>query len=177
MKKRIFASFLAAFTLFFCGLIPASAATPGEIQAEEQRMKALITSLDADKITKITIEQMTPNGMVIQESSAKEAVQAWVNLFQRMELTGVAFEYGAGGNGTVYIHDERGKVRIGCLEGGCITNGGVETMCRIDNYAELSPEIESALQMVIGAPWWVSLPSWMRWALRYICFGWIWMAQ
>jgi len=23
--------------------------------------------------------------------------------------------------------------------------------------------------------WWMHLPNWMQWALRYLCFGWIWM--
>ena len=24
-------------------------------------------------------------------------------------------------------------------------------------------------------PWWVSLPGWVQWILRWVCFGWIWM--
>jgi len=176
MKRRILASLLAAFILFCCGGIPAFAATPGEIQAEEERVKTLIASLDAEKITKITIEQYTPNGRFVYGSKAKKAIAAWVDLFQRMEITGVAFEYAGGSNAVVYMHDERGKVRIGNLEGSRITNGGVETMCRIDNYVELYPDIESALDMVMNSKWWAGLPGWLQWILRWICFGWIWMA-
>ena len=177
MKKQILATILALSILFSCGIIPAAAATPGEIQAEEDRVKALIASLDADKITKITIEQMTPNGMIVKESSSKEAIKAWVDLYKRMEITGVEFDYLSGGFGTVYIHDDRGKISMGYLAGEYITNESLITMVRIDNRAELYPDLERAIEMLIAVKkCWERLPSWLQWILRYFLFGWIWMS-
>jgi len=173
MKKQTLAAFLAFIALFSCCIISASAATPAEIQAEEDRVKALIASLDAQKITKVTIEQINPNGRVVSESSSKDVIVAWVDLFKRMEITGVEFEYLTGSFGTIYINDERGKVRIGNLTGGYLTNEGTVTMVRIDNSVELNSEMEKAVGMVVK--WWAKLPAWLQWILRYIFFGWIWM--
>ena len=177
--KQTLAALLALLTLFSCGAISAFAATPGEIKAEEERMKALIDSLDSEKITKITIERFLPNqGLVVNESSSEKAIKAWVDLFQQMEIKGVEFEYLSGGFGTIYIHDERGNVRMGCLTGEYITNEGSTTMCRIENHVELNSDMESAFEMLVptaNSNCWERLPDWLRWFLRYFCFGWIWM--
>ena len=127
-------------------------ATPAEIKSEEQRVEAAISSMDADKISKLVIEQILPTqeGSQIStyESNSQEAIEAWVNLFQRMEIVGVEFEYLTGGNMVVYIVDEQGETRLGCLEGSYLTNGKLKTMCRITNYSDLYPDIQKAAHMV-----------------------------
>jgi len=111
MKRML--SALLVLVVMLGGSISAFAATSGEIKAEEDRLKALIGSLDSEKITKITIEQFRPGqGLVASESDSEEAISVWVNLFKRMEITGVEYEALYGAFGTVYIHDERGKVRV-----------------------------------------------------------------
>jgi len=32
-----------------------------------------------------------------------------------------------------------------------------------------------SLDMLRSPPWWIGLPAWLQWILRYLFFGWIWM--
>jgi len=129
-------------------------ATPNEIKAEEQRLKSLMSSLDVEKISKIEIEvgiHTRKNGfqLVAYESDSQETIQTWVDLFQRMEISADQDEIIMGGGMNINVYDKNGKTRIGSFVGGCyIKNSSRKTMCLIDNYDELYPEIQKAVQMV-----------------------------
>jgi hypothetical protein len=127
-------------------------ATPAEIRAEERRASSVLSSLKAGEIDKIVLEQTRPTAggaeRFTYESASPEAVAAWVNVFDAMELSGAQFEFLSGGNLAVYAVAGGSKVELGCLEGGYLTNGRLKTMCRIDNYDALYGDIKSAAALV-----------------------------
>jgi len=127
-------------------------ATPAEIRAEERRVNGLLSSLDTGRIDKIVLEQTRPTAggaeRFTYESTSKEAIAAWVDVFDAMELSGAQFEFLSGGNLAVFAYVDGKKVELGCMEGSYLTNGRLKTMCRIDNYDELYGEIKSAAAMV-----------------------------
>ena len=129
-------------------------ASPAEIQAEEKRAGSVLSSLDADKIEKIVLEQTRPTAggaeRFTYESTSREAITAWVDIFGAMELSGAQFEFLSGGNLAVFAYVGGEKVELGCIEGNYLTNGRLKTMCKIDNYDALYGDIRSAAAMVSG---------------------------
>lgn len=129
-------------------------ASPAEIQAEEKRVSGVLSSLDAGKIEKIVLEQTRPTAAGAErftyESASREAITAWVDLFDAMELSGAQFEFLSGGNLAVFAVVGGEKVELGCIEGNYLTNGKLKTMCKIDNYDALYGDIQSAAAMVSG---------------------------
>ena len=129
-------------------------ATPAEIRAEERRVGSLLSSLDTGKIDKIVLEQTRPTAAGAQrftyESTSKEAIAAWVDVFDAMELSGAQFEFLSGGNLAVFAYADGKKAELGCIEGSYLTNGRLKTMCRIDNYDALYGDIKSAAALVSG---------------------------
>jgi len=129
-------------------------ATPAEIGAEERRVKNLLASLDTGRIDKIVLVQTRPTAdgarRFTYESTSKDAIKAWVDIFGAMRLSGAQFEFLSGGNLAVYVYSGGKRTEQGCLEGAYLTNGKLKTMCRIDNYSALYDDIKSAAAMVSG---------------------------
>jgi len=129
-------------------------ATDFDLLEEEERLNALFASLNESiMVEKIVLRQSrrTPGGVreiVFFESMTSEAIEAWINVFQAMELSVEQFEEidGIPGLG-VYIVENGQKLPLGTIAWSHF-NYGMRTMTVILNFEDLLDDIRHATALV-----------------------------
>ena len=129
-----------------------------EVEAEEVRFKNLISSLDSQKITKVEILRSEPPGSFNEASypsTDPKVIERWINLLQKMEISGKAFQ-GVSGNGySLVLYEGSKEISFGGFMLPYIYSSPIgadghtpRTMCYVDNYESLSGEIEQVEQLL-----------------------------
>lgn len=127
-------------------------ATAADKYEEEKRLNALFASLNESiTIERILVQQVqrTSGGgrLAVFQSADSEVIEAWVNVFQAMELSTEQYEYIDSRGLMVYIVANRQVIPLGNILVPFIHNG-MTTMTRIVNFEDLRDDIRHAAALI-----------------------------
>jgi len=127
---------------------PKNIATPEEIEAEEQRFKERLQSLNAENISKLIFKQVTPNSYNEYKTSDKGTIVAWVDVFHRMEIKGVQLKPICGVGFWITVVEGNNETYLCSMGDSDITSTSRSVMYQIENYEKISESIRAAKYMV-----------------------------